>query len=370
MSSSAGSRPRSGRWNKVFNTAIALIPVGVVGNVVLSYLTTDRTLLQSVARFPREYLLLALLLAFLPWLTNTLRLLIWARFLGSDLRLVDSFRITLGTQLGSAVTPTATGGEIIRIGFLVQRGISPGIAFTISTLASLEDGLFFLLSIPAALLVFSASGMPVLPGFGAHAPARIASVLLVAAAIAAVTWGVVQLALSGRLGERVRTVGLRWTGWLRRRVRTGWEETRGAFRMIWARGKSRFALTFSLTAVQWMARYSVITALAAFLGAEVDPFLFFALQWVVFAMMSLVPTPGAAGGAEAAFFLVFASVLPRNVIGLATAGWRFLTFYLQLGIGAVLFTLLNTADRRRRRLAGSGGNPARQLRDDRSAAGA
>jgi hypothetical protein len=32
--------------------------------------------------------------------------------------------------------------------------------------------------------------------------------------------------------------------------------------------------------------------------------------------------------------------LPGRVIGLATSGWRFLTFYLQLGLAAVLFTVL------------------------------
>ncbi len=34
-------------------------------------------------------------------------------------------------------------------------------------------------------------------------------------------------------------------------------------------------------------------------------------------------------------------VLPDRVIGLATAGWRFLTFYFQLGLASVLFFLLN-----------------------------
>jgi hypothetical protein len=33
------------------------------------------------------------------------------------------------------------------------------------------------------------------------------------------------------------------------------------------------------------------------------------------------------------------------VIGLATAGWRFLTFYLLLGLAAILFFLLNVRQR-------------------------
>src|SRR5690606_28502095 len=94
-------------------------------------------------------------------------------------------------------------------------------------------------------------------------------------------------------------------------------------------------------AVQWIARYSVISALVAYLGYPVQPVLFWLLQWVVFTLMAMIPTPGAAGGAEAAFYLIYSALLPEQVIGLATAGWRFLTFYLQLGLASVLFFLLN-----------------------------
>jgi glycosyltransferase 2 family protein len=78
--------------------------------------------------------------------------------------------------------------------------------------------------------------------------------------------------------------------------------------------------------------------------------LFFFLQWVVFTALNFVPTPGASGGAEAAFVLVYSALLPASVIGIATAGWRFLTFYVQLALGSVIFTWLNLADARREAL--------------------
>lgn len=339
---------------RLFRVSLLLIPLGVLGNVAFSLLTTDRRVLVALEHFPRHYLLLAMGLAFLPWLTNSLRLLLWARFLGSGLDLRESFRITLATQLGSAVTPTATGGEIIRMGLLVQQGTSAGVAFSISTLASLEDGLFFLLSLPAALVVLSSTRLPAFPRIGEEVGAQAGHALVLGGALLFALWVGWRLVALGRFGERTRRTGLRWVGRTRRQLRGGWAETRAAWRLIARRGKRRFALTFSLTAIQWSARYSVITALAAFLGAPVDPFLFFALQWMVFTLMSFVPTPGAAGGAEAAFLLVFGAVLPREVIGVATAGWRFLTFYLQLVLGALLFWLLSFA-RRRPELGEKGG---------------
>ena len=97
----------------------------------------------------------------------------------------------------------------------------------------------------------------------------------------------------------------------------------------------------------------MITALAWFLApqAHVDPVLFFLLQWVVFTAMSVVPTPGGSGGAEAVFVLVYSALLPDAVIGIATAGWRFLTFYVQLALGSILFTGMNLHDARRAALA-------------------
>jgi uncharacterized membrane protein YbhN (UPF0104 family) len=136
--------------------------------------------------------------------------------------------------------------------------------------------------------------------------------------------------------------------------------------MVVARGKGRFALTWLLTALQWSCRYSVVTALAYFLApqARVDPVLFFLLQWAVFTALNFVPTPGASGGAEAAFVLVYSALLPARVIGIATAGWRMLTFYFQLALGSVLFTALNVAEAREQAAAR---RPERPRRRDRAA---
>jgi uncharacterized membrane protein YbhN (UPF0104 family) len=70
-------------------------------------------------------------------------------------------------------------------------------------------------------------------------------------------------------------------------------------------GKSVFALTFTLTAVQWICRYSIISLLFMSLGLPARPVLFMALQVVVFALLSFIPTPGGAGGAEALFYLLY-----------------------------------------------------------------
>lgn len=330
---------------KLFRTSMVLIPIGVLGNIAFSLLTTDRALLAALAGFDRRYLLLAVGLALLPWLTHTIRLAMWTRFLGYGIGYRESFRITLANDLGAAVSPTAVGGGLFKWGLLVQRGVSPGAAVSLTTLPTLEDAIFFAVALPLAVVYTASWELPVFMTIGERVGHNALVLLPVVAGIAALSWLAIRLVLGGQLGGRARRRGLRATGRTRRRLRVTWRDARGVFSVIARRGKLLFALSMLLTSLQWMARYSVISALIAFLGVPVEPVLFWLLQWVVFSLMAMVPTPGAAGGAEAIFFLIYSAFVPAGIIGVATAGWRFLTFYLQLGLAAILFALLAMRER-------------------------
>ncbi len=338
--------------DKIFRTALVVVPVGVLGNILFSLYATDRAVLDSLDAFPRRYLLLAVALGLLPWLTASLRLLLWTRFLGYPLSLRDAFQMILATDLGAAVSPTAVGGGFLRWGMLVQRGVTPGAAASIITLPTLEDAIFFLFAIPLAVYLSAAWQLPLFQQIGMELRTDAGLFAGVVFLLIFLLWVTMRLILSGGLGGRAREKGIRWFGRARRRLRVAAHDARQVFRVILRRGKWRFALALVLTAIQWTSRYSVITALAIFLGAAVDPILFFLLQWVVFSLMTLVPTPGAVGGAEAMFYLIYGALLPESIIGLATGGWRFLTFYLQLGLAAILFTVLNLRTFRTRSSAG------------------
>jgi uncharacterized protein (TIRG00374 family) len=346
----ADAPPRKSLLDRVFRTSLILVPIGVLANVWWSWYATDHAVFANIGSLPRKYLYLALVLALIPWFTNALRLLIWIRFIGGRMRFRDTFRITLGGELASSVVPTASGTEVFRWGMMVQAGITKGQAASIITLGYLEDLLFFGTAIPTAIVVSGAWRLPLIRALGREMRGKAVVVALVAALILLAAWAVWKAVLIGRLGEGPQRRGMRWTAKVRRRLRKTWHDYREVQRMVVRRGKGRFALTFLITAVQWTSRYSVVTALAYFLAPErqVDPVLFFLLQWVIFTAMNFIPTPGASGGAEAAFVLVYSALLPDRIIGIATAGWRMLTFYFQLSLGSILFTALNVADARRR----------------------
>lgn len=336
--------PRAPAARRAFRMALLVLPLGVAGNVLFTFLGTDRTLLGSVRELPRGYLIAALLLGLAPWITGTLRLFVWTRFLHYRIPLRELVRMTLVVDLGSALSSTAIGGEAFKWGMLLRHGVKPGAAATLALLPKLEDAVFFALALPAAIVWTSAWRLPVVLTSARLLRENVLSVLGVAAAVTLIAWAVMRVVLRGHGGESVQRWGIRRWGRSRRRLRRTWREARVVLGRIVRRGKSRFALALLLTALHWTARYSVIAALAAFLGVRFDPVLFWLLQWVVFTIMMFVPTPGATGGAEVAFTAVYATLLPSGMIGLATAAWRCFTFYVPTGLAALLFPLLGERD--------------------------
>jgi glycosyltransferase 2 family protein len=341
-------RPR-GKLDKLFRTSLILVPFGVLGNLALSWFGTGRGVLSEMAGRPIGWLVVAIVIALVPWFTNVARIIVWARFLKHPLGWRDATRIIIGAEISASVIPTSTGSEVIRLGMLMQCGLTAGQAASIVTLGYLEDLVFFLVALPVCLFWSSAYKLPALRGLTHQVHVNAPETLGISVLALLVLWGLWRLALAGRLGRGLRRRVRRITARTRGRIRRTWRDFADIYRRVISHGKLRFALTLSITALQWACRYSVATAFVYYLGYPVDPLLFFLLQWVIFTVMLFIPTPGASGGAEAAFLLVYSAVLPTRVIALVTAGWRFLTFYLPLGLGSLSFAAMNVQDARRRR---------------------
>ncbi|MDQ3556296.1 MAG: lysylphosphatidylglycerol synthase domain-containing protein, partial [Gemmatimonadota bacterium] len=236
MTPSPGTRAEAartaGQLQRVFRTALWVVPFGVLANIGFSLAVTDRATLASLGAFPRGYLFLAVALGLVPWVTNALRLGIWTRFIGHPLRFRDTLRITLGTELGSSVTPTASGGGLFRWGMLMGHGVSPGAAASVISLGVMEDALFFLLAVPTALLLVPVVDLPVLEGIGSRLGGQAARIALWGALFALAVLAAAIAALRGRFGRRVQRRGLRLAGRGRRRARATGRDARHVYALV------------------------------------------------------------------------------------------------------------------------------------------
>lgn len=246
-------------------------------------------------------------------------------FLGHEFSFLDSFRISLMTELGAAISPTAIGGEPIKAGMLYQRGVSFGESASLTSIAAVEDLTFYILGIPVAIFLSSAWQVPAIEKFVSNIFSESSDTL---------TWSLVILGLV--LIALVVVWQTKILQGLKDKIEEFWQDFKHLYESMLKKGKGRFAVNVAVDLIHWGARYSVVSALVLSLGYDADILKFFVLQWVVFTLMSLVPTPGATGGAEGVFLIIFGSLLPENAIGTILIGWRFIDFYL-VSILALIF---------------------------------
>ncbi|MHB8844104.1 MAG: lysylphosphatidylglycerol synthase transmembrane domain-containing protein [Nitrospirota bacterium] len=320
---------------------VFLIPLGIAGNMLALFFSSTGLVLPKLSPFSLLLLTLTALLAVVPWFTDSFRIYLWGRFLGAKVSYPGLIRVVIGGELGAAVSPPVIGGSAVKTALMTRLGIPTGTALSLTLLSGIEDGIVFLVLVPIALTVSSSWDLPFVKHGMAFLNGPLIWAICGAIASAVMTLLLVRKIRTGRRNEDATTAdGSEDTTRLRDRLRQGWRDFSLIFGLIAERGKALLALTLLISAFQWLCRYSVITLLVMSLDLPTRPLVFFSLQVILFAAMNAVPTPGAVGGAEALFALLYRPFLPAGSIALVMVGWRFFTFYLPAIFGAIAFSAI------------------------------
>ena len=316
---------------KLITLAIA---IGVAFNLSVAYLSSPGAF-EDFSWIERPgFLATGLCLAFVPWFTNALKLVVWSSLFDRTLSFPGALRIVIGTELAQSVSPTTVGGAPLKLALLLEEGYDAGRSTVLTMMSSIENFLFFATTVPAIFFLARAWEYQPVRNILDLVPVSLRGVSSSALAVVGFLLFVVGLLLY-RFGGRI-------SGRATRKLRKFTKSVSDGFASVGTtKGLSRLGVTWLIGFPQWSARYSVVTFVALGLGLPVDPLLFPLLQWVTFSAGLLVPTPGAAVGVEGAFALLFAPLIPGSLLGLVTAIWRFVTFYLVLMVGLPLFLLLS-----------------------------
>ncbi|HKJ69722.1 MAG TPA: lysylphosphatidylglycerol synthase transmembrane domain-containing protein, partial [bacterium] len=298
---------------KIYRRIFLLLPVGVAINLTLSLLFTDSFHTNDFANFAPGYFLLTIALIGVPWLTKSLRLANWIQLTHRQLSFREIFRITVASDLGAAISPTAIGGGPIKAAMLSRRKFSVGESVSLMSVMPVEDIVFFLIALPVALFISPTLGVNSLPDLELNLQKILFWVGVGIAGIGAIGFIAARIFSETRVVKKIR-------GWLRE----FWTDFFAAYDLMIRRGKLRFAGNLCIAGIQWTARYAIVPLLLYSLGHPVNFLQFFILYWMLASLASFVPTPGATGAAEGAFLLVFGKFIPSATLGLAMIGWRFL----------------------------------------------
>jgi hypothetical protein len=318
---------------------LLVLGVGLLISVTYSAFTVDGTAIGALGHFPLICILALAGMVVLPWVADTARWQIWLRFLGKKERFGEVFRITLAGEMVSALTPTAAGGGYVKLGWMISRGLAPGVATSVMVLGSLEDYAFFALAIPL-LFLFSSPTREILAIdklwhflqqrelTSSRGAAFLLGGILVFCLVLWVAWKLMPQSFRARVL------------WFREKAHYQMGLAKQTLRLMVMHGRWRFLITLSLAGFRWACRFSILTVLLLGLHQHVDPFKNFASQWLVFTVLNFVPSPGATGGAEVAFMLFYRSLVPENFLGLVGGAWRVLTFTLPVALATLLFLAL------------------------------
>lgn len=253
---------------------------------------------------------------------------------------MQSIKVTLLAEFGSAVTPSTVGGSSMAVLFLNKEKISVGKSTSIVFVSVLLDEMFFVIAFPILMIFLP---LEKLFGVGNVVTNSIVVLFIVAYCIKLLICVILIIGLFFH-PQLIRSLIIRifrlpfLRKWHKSAVKTG-DDLMISAKEIKKKTFSFWWPPIVATILSWCSRYLVINALfMAFFHVD-DNLLIFARQFVMWVVMIISPTPGGVGVAEYMFNEYLSDLIPFAFIGIGPVIvliWRLLTYYNYLCIGAIL----------------------------------
>ncbi len=311
--------------------AAAVVAIGALVALGLGLATVDARTLRAAAGAPGA-LALSLAMVLAAWLAEAAVFgALAGRLAPRDLPRMA--RVYLGGSFPSAVTPFASGAIPTWTWLLTREGLSPGEAAAVVGLRSAVTSAFFgLAALAAAAVLPSVLG----PGWSG-AVLGLVAVLLGSIALLAL------VALKPRAAEAAvrrvaRRVGRERAARLGERVAAEVSAFASTLREAVSHRPGGLLLALAATCVSRALLFSVpFVLLRGF--AQPVPWLPLVLGMLaVQAVGSATPSPGGSGFSEAALAGLLHAEVPTYLIGATVVLWRLMTFWLEMSVGAVIFS--------------------------------
>jgi uncharacterized protein (TIRG00374 family) len=295
--------------------------------------------LDVFARADKLKLAASMLLVVVVWLLDAFKLSALTRAAGDRIDYKFALELTWINYFGSAITPMQSGGGPFQMYMMYQKGISVGASVAITLVRTLLVMLILGLMIPFSLMMKLD-----LPHFGWGARGFIFYVVL----FCTLAWLCVILSLvRPRLIKKfcvlavnfLRRVGLLRQNMVSRAIKRACREIDAYNENLWAfmtSGRRYFLLGSAIAFLQILVQLSVMPCMIWAVGEPVHYVECVLIQALFLFVLYFIPTPGGSGAAEGGAALVLSLFVPWNVAGMLGVGWRFLTEYTGIFLGAVV----------------------------------
>lgn len=324
------------------------IPV-VLGLGATVYLLYTNYNWSELVGYLREANPLWLVMVLLVLLVRDLFYVIRIRYLSEKgLTWKGSFYTIMLWEFSSALSPSAVGGTAVATFLLFKEGISFGKSLAYVLVSAILDNLFFIIFGGIVIILNFSGAYP--QGSIFPAPEQIESeamreVVRRLPVVFFTGYGIVAAYnLLMMYGLFVKPTAIKWLfvkvtsiRWFRKWHKTAekqGEELVIASKEIKGKSFSYWGIAIGSTIIVWMSRYFIVNCLiAAFTTLTFADHGFILSRHVILWIILLIGfTPGAAGVAEVAFLGFYAFFIPKTVSIVAIL-WRMVTYYPYLILG-------------------------------------
>ena len=265
-----------------------------------------------------------------------------------ELNWKQCFQLILLWEFASAVSPGAIGGTFIALILLAQENINTGRSTAVVLVTSFLDELFFVLMVP--LVFFTIGFESIIPNAGFE----LGEISVPTGGIMFYFWfgyGVLlvwTLLLGLGILWKPRSIkrvivaifGLRiLKKWRRGAVNWG-QDIVVASKHFQGKGLGFWLKGFGATTLSWTSRYLVVNFIILSFGPVSDHILIFARQLVMWVILLVPATPGAAGLAEGLFPAFLSNFFEyEGFANYAATFWRGISYYLYLILGVIVLPI-------------------------------
>ena len=315
MNENGQERKKKKLWTILF----VLINIAVIAATAVNEFSGNKGSLTDLRFTPKAWIFLGCAAGCLAVLffAETLKYLLMMRSLKEKVSLRIAFETAALGKYYDCITPSGAGGQPFQILWLHRHGYSDGAAsaMTITGYVTMQSGFILL-----ALVIFITRRSVELEAirYTAYFGLLLFALMSASAAARPPTW---------LIDDGVRKNGSTIIGML--------DSYRSSLAVIEKDKVTSFCLVV-LSLVYRIALCSMPYFVLKMFGAPVSFMHIFASTIYIYASICLVPTPGNAGAAEGAFYLVFSAMRSDGVFW-AMLIWRIFSHYSFILAGAVIY---------------------------------
>lgn len=298
--------------------------------VIILKFTNNSITYHALSNIDAKFIILAVLLQMVSWVFWSMRIQLLAKIVFHEVSFSLAMQTTFASLFVASLTPSAAGGEPVRIKMLADSGMSYGSALTVVLAERLLDSFLFLIAL-TVFLFFTR--------FAIGVGLEIGGIFLILI--------ILLLIFLWQLIKRPDRIS-RLFKWIRRKRGNGKaiefiEKQAWLFRQadidLLKKSKKEIPAMAAITVIIWACDFLIPSVILV--GLNQGPsFLYSITSQIIITIISLLPlTPGSSGIAEISMGYLYGKFVPTYLLGVLVALWRLITYFLGLVIGAVYVTI-------------------------------